>query len=129
MTVRRTASNSYEISKDDMCQIVKVILDSSQDGYSYVKTIHDVNEIATVIKPTWWPIMTSTKLRISMAASSEGCKVTVSTCSHVLVLGDIFNFYTGYINDIFSSIESKMASFVQQGTPVDCLMRGLLNEE
>jgi hypothetical protein len=107
MTVRIQDIKSFAVSKEQMKVCVLRALGEKRAKYSYVKIniSEDGSEINVRIKPKLWPLILSTKSCIKLCGGDANCSVEISICSQWYILGDCFNYYTGYIKDLFDKLE------------------------
>ena len=78
------------------------ILNEGQSAYQYRDSQFSESgmSIATVVRPNWW-LLLSTAMYIDIESREANLSVvTVRTKSQWFILGDIFNFYRGYLNDV-----------------------------
>ena len=112
MTVERQDSAQFGASREQLFGSILRVLKSGQRTYRYVDTEidKDSGNVHTRVKPNWWPILLSTRLDIRVEGDDTASSVVVRTRSQWFLIGDIFDFYGGYIRDMLSSLRSEMAA-------------------
>ena len=108
--VRRHDSLLFLTTAKIVGQSVMNVLQRGQSGYRYTHTIHTQNGllVETRIKPSLWPLMASTAMKILIEPIDDGCRLNVSTCSQEYIAGDIFGCYDRYIKDLIYSVKSAI---------------------
>lgn len=107
MTVERVASEQFHTTATFVADALVAILKEGQPGYQYRNSeISDSGmTVATTIWPKWWPLVVSTRLYIQIEPRATNLTVvTARTESQSFIMGDIFNAYRGYLNDLLSSL-------------------------
>jgi hypothetical protein len=110
MTVRREQSEVFGASSEKIVEAVRLALVHGQPSYKYCDAVEadDHLQFSAVVRPSWWPLIASTKMAIRLNPDDSRTKVTVETRSQWLVFGDVFNTYNGYIRDILVAIRSRV---------------------
>ena len=112
MTIERVASEEFNATAVSVAEALVVILDQGQPTYQYrdCEFSDSGMTIATVIRPNWWPLLMSTRLYIQVEPRDVNLTVvTAHTKSQWFIMGDVFNFYLGYLNDMLGSLRGKCA--------------------
>ncbi len=108
MTVKREQTELFDISAQEVMEIIRAILIRGQADYKYENTVEsgEAPTFKTIIKPSR-PLLLSTKMQIQIDGMDSKTKVVVETKSQWFIFGDIADFYGGYIRDVFGSIHSE----------------------
>src|SRR5262249_29302743 len=90
---------------------IRAVLAQGQPGYSYRSTVEseDQTTFDTVITPSLWPLLLSTRMAVNLYPAGSGTKVLVQTRSQWFILGDLFGFYGGYLRDVPGAVCRELA--------------------
>jgi hypothetical protein len=110
MTVRREQSEIFHASTEKIVEAVRSVLANGQPSYKYHRAVESDDHLIfnTVVRPSWWPLLAATKMRIRLIPNDSQTKVVVDTQSQLFILGDVFNIYNGYIRDVLGAIRSRV---------------------
>jgi hypothetical protein len=106
MTVRRSDAATFPFPPDHVAAAVRAALASRRPEYAYV----DVDERTpgtqwtARVKPNVWPLNLSTRLDVSCVPAPDGSRVRVETTSQWYILGDVKDYYRGYVRDLLGSV-------------------------
>jgi len=108
--VRRNNSVIIEKSANEINRGIKNVLKNGQSSYRYTNTVYNLDGllVETRIKPSLWPLMLSTAMKILIEPNNGSCRLNVSICSQKFITGDMFGFYDKYIHDLITSVDKAM---------------------
>jgi len=111
MTVRRERVESFSVPLEKICEGVVQVLRGGRWYYSYADTTWSDDGLTadTRIKPKWWTLLLSTRMRIVLQATEAGCTVSAQTESQSYVRGDVFGCYQRLLDDFFAALGSKFS--------------------
>jgi hypothetical protein len=111
MTVRRERVESFGASLETVRDAVTDVLRGGRWYYSYADTTWSEDGLSadTRIKPKWWTLLLSTRMRIVLQATEAGCTVSAQTESQSYVRGDVFGCYQRLLDDFFAALSSKFS--------------------
>ena len=110
MTVKRQQKNEIHAPVELVRGAIQTVLAKGGSSYRYDKSTLDKDSdcFKAVIVPSLWPLLLSTKISICTVPEKTTTKVIVETCSQWFILGDIFNYYTGYITDFLNALKQTL---------------------
>jgi hypothetical protein len=96
----------------EVAEAVRSVLADGQATYTYQEVVEadDGSTFHTVITPLAWPLILSTRMIITLYPDGSETEVLVATRSQWFILGDIFDFYGGYIRDMLSAISRNLGA-------------------
>ncbi len=112
MTVRREASTVVRLDPLGVSRIVAQVLADGQRDYSYIDTTFSESQTSatTTIRPNCWPWYLSTRFSIDIEKlDDQRSTVRARTESQRFLLGDVFNFYGGYLSDFLLAVHESIA--------------------
>lgn len=108
MTVRRSDTATFGVPPDHIADIILSVLAKDRPSYRYTDVVeHSQLHWTTRIKPIGWPLLLSTHVDVHCVGTDGGSRVTVRTRSQFYIMGDVFNFYRGYIRDLLAAIDEE----------------------
>ncbi len=110
MTVRREQSEVFHASCGEIVEAVRSVLANGQPSYKFHHAVETNDHLGfnTVIRPSSWPLLATTKMAIRLAPNDSYTKVIVDTRSQWFIFGDVLNIYNGYIRDVLGAIRSRI---------------------
>jgi len=110
MTIKREQSETFHASSEKVVEAIRSALANGEASYHYHDAVEAKDHLgfSAVVRPSWWPLLASTKMAIRLDPNNSQTRVTVETRSQWLVVGDIFNVYNGYIRDVLGAIRPRV---------------------
>ena len=60
----------------------------------------------TNVKPSWW--LLGTEMTIELRPTPTGTQVVAQTKSQPFIFGDVFDYYNGYLCDLFRDVKAEL---------------------
>src|SRR5262245_49412977 len=111
MSVTRERSEIVDAECEKVADAVRSALAQRQASYSYQQTSETAGcrEFSAVITPNSW-LLLSTRLGIHLQPHGSKTKLMAQTRSQWFIVGDIADFYGGYLRDILASVHSNLGN-------------------
>ena len=105
MTIRRQSDDFFEAAPPAVATAVRTVLSKRPP---YVKTSETEKDTVfkTNIRPSWWLVGTDMTSRLQPSAG--GTQVVATTKSQWLIMGDVFNYYSRYIQDFLKDLRIEL---------------------
>ena len=110
MAVKREGKGEFRVSVEAVLNAINAVLATSENSYRYDHPVFNSNTrtFEAVIKPSLWPMLLPTFITITAVASEKLTIVKVGIRSQWFIFGDVFNFYSRYISNFLSALDSKL---------------------
>jgi hypothetical protein len=120
MTVEREHAEKFRASFSSVLDAIREVLAEGHPSHSYEDTVEAESgrRITTTVKPWQWPLFLTTAMSIDLDPDDTSTRVTVRLRSQWFLIGDIFNFYGGYIRDLLQAVHTKLTIEAEQGAGV-----------
>ena len=107
MSVRRQNDDCFDATLPAVAAAVRVVLSRRPP---YVRTIETERDTAfkTSVKPSWW--LLGTDMTVELQPSPTGTQVLAKTKSQWFIVGDVFEYYSGYLRDFFRDVRTELQS-------------------
>ena len=86
-----------------VAQAVRAVLGQSP---RYRHTTEQGTCFVTNVRPHWWVL--GTAMTIDLQPSGTRTQVSVSTRSQWFIVGDVFDYYSGYIHDFLGHLMARV---------------------
>ena len=105
MTVRRHSDDCFDAVPAVVAKAVRTVL-ARRPPYAKVNEAEKDRIFKTNVKPSWW--LLGTELIIELQPSSGGTQVRVDTKSQWFIMGDVLDYYNGYIRDLLRDLRTEL---------------------
>lgn len=111
VSVTREKSEVLDADPAKVIEAVRVALARGQASYDYKLTCEsdDHLEFRAVIRPRSW-LMLSTRLLIQIHPEASQTRIVARTISQAFIMGDIFDYYRGYLRDVLVTIRGLLGN-------------------
>jgi hypothetical protein len=106
MTVRRTRSADFLGTPADLAPHVRAVLSSGRP-YRGMREVEPDGLFETSVEPSAW--LLPTRLQVRLELHSGQTLITAETISQWYILGDVGNYYGGYLDGFYTALRRAVA--------------------
>ena len=104
MTIRRHSDEYFDAAPAAVASAVRAVL--ARSPYLQTSEVKKDAVFKTNVKPSPW--LLGTDMFVEVQASSKGTQVVAKTQSQWFILGDVFNFYSRYIQEFLRDLRAEV---------------------